>query len=75
MKEKPPTILEHFSDLTDPRVHLKTKHKLIDILVITVCGVICGADNWTEIAGYGKVHAYPDTRKKRAPLDHCATSG
>ena len=55
MPEKPTTIIEHFSNLTDPRVRLKTKHKLIDIIVITVCGTICGADNWTEIEMYGKL--------------------
>jgi len=54
MNENLPTILEHFSALTDPRIYLKTRHKLIDIVVITVCGVICGADNWTEIADYGR---------------------
>ena len=41
-----------FSALTDPRIHLKTRHRLIDIIVITICGTICGADNWTEIVGY-----------------------
>jgi len=55
MHEKPPTIMEHFSALTDPRVRLKTKHKLIDIIVITICGTICGADNWAEIARYGRM--------------------
>jgi predicted transposase YbfD/YdcC len=55
MPEKPSTIIEHFSTLTDPRVRLKTKHKLIDIIVITVCGTICGADNWAEIEIYGNL--------------------
>lgn len=55
MPEKPPTMVEHFSTLTDPRIRLKTKHKLIDIIVITVCGTICGADNWTEIETYGNL--------------------
>jgi predicted transposase YbfD/YdcC len=55
MPDKPPTILEHFGKLSDPRVRLKTQHKLIDIVVITICGVICGADSWTEIANYGEI--------------------
>jgi len=55
MPEKPPTIVEHFSSLTDPRIRLKTKHKLIDIIVITVCATICGADDWTEIETYGNL--------------------
>lgn len=54
MHEKPPTILEHFAELTDPRVLLKTRHKLIDIVVITICAVICGSDDWTEIVTFAK---------------------
>ena len=29
-------------------------HSLKDMLVIAVCGTICGADNWEEIAEFGK---------------------
>ena len=29
---------------------LKTRHRLIDIVVMTLCAVICGADEWVEIA-------------------------
>ena len=47
-------IIEHFSTLPDPRTHVnKNEHKLIDIIVIAVCAVICGADNRTEIEEYG----------------------
>jgi predicted transposase YbfD/YdcC len=48
------SIVEHFSFLTDPRILLKTEHKLIDIVVITVCAVLAGADDWVEIAGFGR---------------------
>jgi predicted transposase YbfD/YdcC len=48
------SIIEQFSALPDPRTHLrKNEHKLIDIIVIAICAVICGADSWTEIAEYG----------------------
>lgn len=47
-------IIDHFSSIKDPRIQLKTRHKLIDIIVITVCAVICGADEWTEVYDYGK---------------------
>ncbi len=44
------SIIEHFSALPDPRAHArKNEHNFIDIIVIAVCAVICGADNWTEI--------------------------
>jgi hypothetical protein len=48
------SIIEHFSSLRDPRIVLKTDHKLINIVVITVCALLAGADEWTEVAGFGK---------------------
>lgn len=50
------TIIESFSELTEPRILKKTEHKLIDIIVIAICAVICGADKWTQIEEYGKTN-------------------
>jgi hypothetical protein len=30
------------------------RHALVDILVITLCAVICGADDWVSIAQFGR---------------------
>lgn len=49
------SLLHHFEGLSDPRIERTKKHKLIDMVVIAICGVICGADNWVEIAYYGEV--------------------
>ena len=49
------SLLAHFSGLTDPRIERTKKHKLIDLVAIAICGVICGADNWVEIAYFGEV--------------------
>jgi len=47
-------VMEHFAELEDPRVHArKVRHKLIDILVIAICGAICGADDWVGIFDFG----------------------
>lgn len=55
MKLKPKiTLIEHFTELTDPRVERTKEHKLIDIVVIGICAVICGADTWVGIETYGK---------------------
>lgn len=44
------TFLKHFSDLPDFRLHNHNfRHKLSDVLIITVLGTICGADGWVEI--------------------------
>ena len=38
----------------DPRVEGKNDHLLIDVLVIAVCAIICGAEHWTEMEAFGK---------------------
>ncbi len=45
---------EHFGDLPDPRMERTKLHKLIDIVVIAICAVICGADDWVEVAMFGE---------------------
>jgi len=52
--EAPRGLLRVFGELEDPRVARTKLHRLVDILVITLLGVICGADSWTEIALFGK---------------------
>lgn len=49
------SISEHFATLTDPRRdHLK-EHGLLEIVAITLCAVICGADDWVNVATFGRV--------------------
>ena len=48
------TLFESVGKIKDPRVERTRLHSLKDILVIAVCGTICGADNWAEIAEFGK---------------------
>jgi predicted transposase YbfD/YdcC len=45
----------YFSELPDPRVERTKRHKLLDIVAIAMCGVICGADNWVEIEEFGLI--------------------
>ena len=47
------SILHHFSTIQDPRVDRQKKHQLQDIFFITLCAVICGADNWVAIEEFG----------------------
>ena len=56
MKLKPKiTIADHFTEIEDPRVERTRRHKLLDILTIAICAVICGAEGWTDIETYGLV--------------------
>jgi predicted transposase YbfD/YdcC len=48
------TLVEHFSNITDPRVDRSKRHKLIDILVIAICATICGAEGWEEFELFGQ---------------------
>jgi predicted transposase YbfD/YdcC len=48
------SIDKHFGNLEDPRVDRTKLHKLLDILVIAICAVICGADNWEEVELFGQ---------------------
>lgn len=48
------SITVHFASIKDPRIERTKKHKLIDIITITICGVICGADSWVDIAMFGE---------------------
>ena len=42
------SIAERFSELDDPR-RFNRRHKLLDILVIAICGAIAGADGWEHV--------------------------
>lgn len=51
--EDPISLMVSFQDLPDPRVEGRCDHKLIDIIVITVCAVIVGAENWVDVESFG----------------------
>ena len=48
------TIATNFVDLKDPRVVGRSDHKLLDILVIGICTVICGGDDYPTMEEFGK---------------------
>ena len=51
--KKSAAIEEYFSEVTDPRRREGT-YPLINFLVIAVCAVICGADDFVAIAEFGR---------------------
>jgi predicted transposase YbfD/YdcC len=52
--EAPRGVLRAFAQLKDPRVNRTRRHSLPDILAIAICGVICGADGWVQIAKFAR---------------------
>ena len=51
-KTKSTRIGDHFEELTDPRTREVT-YPLINVVLIAVCAVICGADDFVAIARFG----------------------
>ena len=50
-----PSIQAHFSELTDPRRDdTRTRHKLMDMIIIAICAIICGADSWVAVESFGR---------------------
>ncbi len=47
------TITEHFSELEDPR-RKNRWHLLMDMIVIAMCAVICGAEGWSDVELFGR---------------------
>ncbi len=47
-------FLEHFSKLPDPRQSRKVLYPLDEVLLLTLCAVLCGADGWVSVALFGK---------------------
>lgn len=45
---------ESFAGLPDPRVVGRTSHRLLDILFVTLCAVICGMDDWEAMEEWGQ---------------------
>jgi predicted transposase YbfD/YdcC len=48
------SLQAHFEDLPDPRMVAKCDHFLIDIISLSICATIAGADDWQEIETFGK---------------------
>ena len=54
--EKNPTasITTHFASIKDPRVDRTKLHSLHDILVLSICAVVAGAESWVAVETFGK---------------------
>lgn len=49
-------LMEHISITPDYRQPWKVEHKLSDILLLTICAVISGAEGWEDIEDFGNAH-------------------
>lgn len=55
MEKNAPQDLESiFAHVEDPRIERTKRHRLRDIMILAICGVLCGAEGWVEIEEFGK---------------------
>jgi predicted transposase YbfD/YdcC len=47
-------LVTHFETLEDPRVERTREHEWLDMVAIAICGVVCGADGWVDVAKFGQ---------------------
>jgi predicted transposase YbfD/YdcC len=50
------SVGSYFQSLSDPRHTRNRKHLLTDIMIIAVCGIVCGGDGPTAIHRWAKLH-------------------
>ncbi len=46
-------LASYFATVDDPRIERTKAHNVLDIIIITMCAVICGADDWVSVAEFG----------------------
>jgi predicted transposase YbfD/YdcC len=55
MEEQPlASIARHFEGLQDPRTGNAKQHIFLEILIMAICAVICGADGWSDVELFAK---------------------
>ncbi len=71
MSDKPTAaITDYFADLEDPRIERTKLHQLLDILVIAIYAIICGADDSVEVELFGNAKL-PPSAVIGASKTHC----
>lgn len=59
---------KYFATLEDPRIERRKLHPLPDILFITLCASICGAESWRDIVDYA--HEQSEVLKSYIDLEN-----
>jgi predicted transposase YbfD/YdcC len=48
------SVARYFTRLRDPRRRHLRRHLLLDLVVLTLCAVIAGANDWQQVAAFGR---------------------
>jgi hypothetical protein len=62
------SIIEHFEDMPDQRQQAKVLYPLSEVILTTLCAIICGADSYVEIEEFG--NAKIDFLRRYLPFEH-----
>ena len=67
-KSRLAALLEHFSQVEDPRDVRRILHPLPEVLLLVVCGTIADCDDYEDIAAWGAAHL--DFLRQHLPYVH-----
>ena len=45
---------KHLDNITDPRLTRDRRHKLVDILIVALCGFLAGCEGWVDVELFGR---------------------
>jgi predicted transposase YbfD/YdcC len=48
-------MMVHFGSLEDPRVERTKRHSMTDILVLSICGFVCGINTWVDLEEFAEL--------------------
>lgn len=68
----PESFLDHFEDFPDHRIDRKKLYTVQEILIVALCGTICGCEGWEDLEDYGKTKLA--FLKRFAPFENGAPS-
>jgi predicted transposase YbfD/YdcC len=71
-------FLEYFADLPDPRQAVKVIYPLAEVLLLTLCAIVAGAETFTDIALFGEqkldlLHRFLPFKHGTPPHDRLGT--
>jgi predicted transposase YbfD/YdcC len=47
------SFIDYFGSITDPRTDINVKHELLDVIFLTITGVVSGCEGWKDIHEFG----------------------
>jgi predicted transposase YbfD/YdcC len=66
-------LLDHFSEIDDPREPWRVMYPLREILFLAVCGTVCDCDDYEHIAAWGETHL--DFLRRYLPFENGTPCG